>query len=166
MQRPPSKGYRDDPIACVYPRIYVGAACQLTRETANRLGITHVINCAGSSSTVEWFRDETPNRYVVLGAIDDVNANIMLWYPAFESAVFQFMRDPDFNNLYIHCECGINRSMFLCLAFVVDHFNIPFHIEYSSMLFQRPCCLTNPSFWNQVNDFSKSRAIKYGSAAK
>ena len=166
MQRARSRGYRYDPIACVYPRIYVGAGCQLTPEMANHNNITHVINCASLEHTPNWFLIQHPNRLVILNAIDSLDVQILDWYPAFERELQCFLRDPSCKNVYVHCECGINRSMFLSLAFVVDHFNIPFEIEAHSILFQRPCALTNTSFWAQVYEFSKSRANKYGSATK
>ena len=61
-----------------------------------------------------------------------------------------FLRDTDCKNIYVHCQCGINRSGFLCLNFMVKRLNIPLNDAIKCILKQRPCALTNASFRNQV----------------
>lgn len=162
-----SRGWQRDPIACVYPQILVGAGCQLTPEYALRANITHVINCAFKEDSPAWFRQLNPDRVVTLGAIDSQNVNILDWYPAFELAMNSFLRDKDCRNVYVHCQCGINRSAYLALAYVIDHFDIPMDAAALNLVIQRPCALSNPVFWTQVATFANSRASnKYGSAPK
>lgn len=157
-----SRGYQKDSIACIYPGIYVGAGCQFTRELAAKNDFTHVINCAMPEDGPAWFHKEHPGNYVMLGAIDSPNVNIMTWYPAFKEAMLRFMRDPLCKNIYVHCQCGINRSAYLALAFIIDHFDIDMFISSYNLIIQRPCVLTNRVFWDQVSAFAKSRASKYG----
>jgi predicted protein tyrosine phosphatase len=162
-----SKGWQKDNIACVYPQLLVGAGCQLTPAYALRARITHVINCAFPEDSPRWFKQVNPDRIVTLGAIDSANVNILDWYPAFEHAVSTFLRDPECVNIYIHCQCGINRSAYLALAYVIDHFDIPMDAAALNLVIQRPCALSNPAFWTQLQTFAKSRASnKYGSAPK
>lgn len=158
--RKTSRGFDKDPVACVYPRIWVGAGCQLTPALVQQLSITHVINCAHPQDSQPWFRSD---RYQVLYAIDDPRVNILHWYPAFETTMLKFLRDPECSNVYVHCQAGINRSAFLAVAFVIDHFGMEWRELVQSMIQQRPCCLTNPSFWAQVKEFAKTRARKHGS---
>ena len=160
MLRRNSRGYEKDPLACVYPRIWVGAACQYTRETAAKHQFTHVINCAGPEHSPSFV---PADRIVCLSAIDHPEANILHWYPRFEATLERFLRDPDCKNVYVHCECGINRSAFLALAYVVDRFGLPFMETARALTEQRPCALTNRSFWAQVEAFAKYRASKHGS---
>lgn len=162
-----TRGWEKDPIACVYPQILVGAGCQLTKEYARRVNITHVINCAFPEDSPEWFKRHSPDRVVTLGAIDSPDVNILDWYPAFEMAMSAFLRDPGCRNVYVHCQCGINRSAYLALAYVIDHFDLPMDTAAVNLVFQRPCALTNPAFWTQLQTFAKSRASnKYGSTPK
>lgn len=160
-----SSGWEKDPIACVYPQLFVGAGCQLTPRYVLRNQITHVVNCAFPNDSPVWFKRMHPDRIVTLGAIDATDVNILDWYPAFEEVVIRWLRDPECKNIYIHCQCGINRSAYLALAFVIDHFDIPMDAAAINLVYQRPCALTNPAFWKQVQTFANSRASnKYGSA--
>lgn len=162
-----SRGWQRDNIACVYPQILVGAGCQLTPEYALRAQITHVINCAFPEDSPPWFKKINPDRIVTLGAIDSSDVSILDWYPAFEHAMSLFLRDPECKHVYVHCQCGINRSAYLALAYVIDHFDIPMDVAALNLVYQRPCALSNPAFWSQLQTFANSRASnKYGSASK
>lgn len=160
--RPASRGYQNDPPAWITPRLLVGAGCQLTREFARDFKITHVINCASPSDCPSWFPQEHPLRYTELNAVDDVKANILDWYPFFLARLSAYLRDPGVGVVFIHCQCGINRSAFLALAYAVDCFGHPWNETVRSMKSQRPCCLTNPAYWRQVKAFANSRAKKHG----
>jgi hypothetical protein len=158
FHRSPSKGWQKDPIACIYPRIYVGAGCQFTPDIAKGGNFTHVINCATADDGPEWFSLAHPDRYVVLNAVDSHDANILDWYPVFEQIMFNFLRDPRARNIYVHCQCGINRSAYLAIAFVCRTFGFPMKQMAHSLISQRPCALSNPVFWRQVSDFVKTPA--------
>ena len=166
MQRPPSQGYQKDPLACIYPRLLVGAGCQLTRDLVERENITHVINCAEHKDCPSWWAEEHPLEYAVMWAEDSHRTNILTWYPKFCETLTQFLREPGSRNVYIHCQCGINRSAFLMLAYVVDHYGLPFEESAKAIITQRPCALTNVTFWFQVKEFAKSRASKHGSVSQ
>jgi hypothetical protein len=158
FHRGPSKGWQNDPIACLYPRIYVGAGCQLTPELAKDANFTHVINCATAEDGPQWFSEQNPAKYAILNAVDSLDTNILDWYPIFEQIMFNFLRDPNGRNIYVHCQCGINRSSFLAIAFVCRTFGFQMKSLAHSLIAQRPCALTNQSFWNQVSDFVKTPA--------
>jgi hypothetical protein len=153
-----SKGWQHDPISCVYPRIFVGAGCQFTQTTAYAGSFTHVINCAFREDGPEWFAITNPERYAVLGAVDSLDVSILDWYPAFEKVMLQFLRDPACKNVYVHCQCGINRSAYLAMTFVCRRFGFPLAEVSRSLVTQRPCALTNPVFWTQVSAFLKPLA--------
>ena len=156
--RTPSRGYKEDTIACVYPRIFVGAGCQFTEGLAKVGQFTHVINCAFRDDGPEWFALTNPERYVVLGAIDSLNVSILDWYPKFEETMLKFLRDPACKNVYVHCQCGINRSAYLAITFVCRRFGFPLNEVARSMVSQRPCSLSNPVFWTQISAFLKPLA--------
>jgi predicted protein tyrosine phosphatase len=158
FHRTPSRGWQNDPVACLYPRIYIGAGCQFTPELAQKGNFTHVINCATKEDGPEWFSQAHPDKYAILNAVDSVDVNILNWYPLFERVMFNFLRDPGSRNIYVHCQCGINRSAYLALAFVCRTFGFQLKTLAHSLVAQRPCTLSNPSFWRQVSDFVKTPA--------
>jgi len=118
--------------------------------------ITHVINCAFDKDSPTWFRQKYPSNYACLEALDSEKEDIRKWYPLFETKLNEFLRDPESKNIYIHCQCGINRSGFLALLFVCKKFNYSFKLASESILKQRPCALTNSSYKHQVIEYIKN----------
>ena len=156
--RQPSRGWERDAIACLYPRIFVGAGCQFTQEVAATGKFTHVINCATPQDGPDWFAQKYPNNYVVLYAVDSLSVSILDWYSVFETTMLQFLRDPECENVYVHCQCGINRSAYLAMAFVCRRFGFSIGEVARSIVIQRPCALSNQVFWTQVSAFVKPSA--------
>jgi len=147
-----SKGYKQDPPARIHPRILIGAGEMLTPQFAKKYEITHVINCANETDSPTWFKEEFPQRYVCIEAVDSPHVNILKWYPTFKSFIRYFMQHPESKTVFVHCQCGINRSAFLALMYVCEAFGFPVAKTEFSLLRQRPCALTNESFRSQVYD--------------
>jgi protein-tyrosine phosphatase len=151
-----SKGWQDDPPAYIHSRILFGAGFFITPKFVQDHEITHVINCAFDSDSPQWFKNKFPDKYICLNAVDSLDANILDWYPVFEKALHTFLREPNSKKVYIHCQCGINRSGFLSLAFMTKRLNIEFETGIAVILAQRPCALTNASYKQQVYQFSEA----------
>ena len=143
--------------AWFYPRILVGAGEMLTATFLNKYAITHVINCAFPEHSPDWFRLKYPTRYRCLNAEDSINVNILNWYPAFEETVSTFLRDPACRTIFVHCQCGINRSAFLTLTYVTSHYGLPYDVTFQTLKRQRPCMFTNPVFRKQTEEFVNGR---------
>ena len=151
-----SRGYLVDPPALFHPYILVGAGGMLTPEFVKKYEITHVINCAGDSDSPSWFKEKFPGKYFCINAIDDLHVNILKWYPEFKAALKHCLQQTDSRKVFVHCQCGINRSAFLALMYVCDVFKFPFASTELAVLRQRPCMMTNTSFRLQVfNALSK-----------
>jgi hypothetical protein len=150
-----SKGWERDPPAYIHSRILFGAGMSLTPEFAEKHQITHVINCAFDAASPEWFKRRYPNNYICLDAVDSIDANILDWYPAFEKTMHSFLRHEGSKNVFVHCQCGMNRSGFLCLAFMCKRLNVDFHTGVAMILTQRPSALTNSTYMNQLYRFSE-----------
>lgn len=155
-----SKGWQKDPPAYIHPRILFGAGMFITPEFTAKHNITHVINCAFEADSPDWFRSKFPRKYAELNATDSLETNILDWYPRFEAAIQLFLADNNSQNIYVHCQCGINRSGFLCLAYACRKLKFDYNQVLSSILSQRPCALTNPAFRNQVQQMVLSGVIK------
>ena len=152
-----SKGWETDPPAYIHSRILFGNGIGLTPQFANKHNITHVINCAYDNDSPLWFRTKYTTKYKCLNAIDSTTANIINWYPEFEKTVYSFLREEGSKNLYIHCQCGINRSGFLSLAFMCKRLGMDFNNAVRVILSQRPCALTNTVYKEQVYRFSEQK---------
>lgn len=150
-----SKGWSHDPIAVVHPRIYLGSALGVNIDVFKKYKITHVINCATSEHTVHWFKRAFPGRYACMEAEDDLNFDITSVYRDFESIMNQYLADPECRSIYVHCQCGINRSAFLLLIYMCVKFQYSMESVVKNVLLQRPCCFRNPSFRKQVEEYIK-----------
>jgi hypothetical protein len=146
------------PPAFFYPKILVGPGCFLTQRFASDYDIAYVINCASINYTPAWFINRSPERFVCLNAIDSPDVNIMDWYPAFEEAIQRFLREGK-GTVYVHCQAGMNRSGFLALAYVCDHYQLPMNSVISGTRRQRPVLFQNKVFMNQVEEFIKNGRI-------
>jgi hypothetical protein len=150
-----SKGWKFDPVAKVHPRIIVGSAESVDLHTMSMYGITHVVNCAEDWITSKWFKNEFPDRVVCIGALDHKTEDITKWYPLFESSMNNFLADPECGTIYVHCECGINRSGFLTLIYMCLKFGYTIERVIKSILIQRPCMFTNQEYRKQSIEYIK-----------
>lgn len=150
-----SKGWRNDPIAQVHPRIYLGSRDQVEILTFNNNSITHAINCAEECWNSKWFLYGFPDRYECIGAADTLEFNITSVYPKFEEAMNRFLADPEARNIFVHCQCGINRSAFLLLIYLCRKFHYKIDDAVKCIAQQRPCCFRNTAFRQQVMDYIK-----------
>lgn len=142
--------------AWFYSRILVGAGEMLTPSFFRRNSITHVINCAFPEHSPEWFRKAYPTRYACMNATDTLESNILDWYPQFEATLSAFLREGN-GTVFIHCQCGINRSAFLTLTYIVQKFGLPYEKTFWNLKRQRPCMFSNPVFRKQTEEFTNGR---------
>lgn len=154
-----SKGWKEDNLAIVHPRILLGPAFAVEplRMLVNK--ITHVVNCAEDRISAKWYKEKYPDRHECIGAIDDVTEDITKWYPQFEEIMNKFLADPECIKIYVHCECGINRSAFLILIYMCLKFGYPISMVITSLTKQRPCVLMNPTFRSQAIEYIKKHQV-------
>jgi hypothetical protein len=152
-----SVGWMRDSPAYIHPRIMFGAGGSvLTPELVRKYNITHIINCGFEDDSPGWFKTKFPNNYTCLNAVDSLDANILFWYPVFEKAMREFLGDHGSKTVYVHCQCGINRSGFLSLLYACTRLKYDFVEVVNSILTQRPCALTNQSYFRQVKEYCSS----------
>jgi len=150
-----SKGWKLDPLAKIHPRIIVGSAESVDLYTVSQNNITHIVNCAEAWVTSDWFESEFPDKVVCIGALDHRDEDITKWYPLFEESMNKFLANADCKTIYVHCECGINRSGFLTLIYMCLKFGYSIETVVKSMLIQRPCMFTNRVYRQQSIDYIK-----------
>jgi hypothetical protein len=147
-----SRGWDKDGPAYVHPRILFGSGMMLTPAFIQKHNITHVINCAYEEDSPGWFKLSNPANYKCLEADDSITANIFNWYPAFENTLNLFMKDSTSETIYVHCQCGINRSGYLILIYAAKRLGFGIRDVFKSILQQRPCAFTNPAYRKQVEE--------------
>ena len=153
-----SRGYKIDPPALIHSMILIGAGEMLTPSFKKQWDITHVINCAEDEMCPTWFKELHSDNYCCIAAIDSIDVNILFWYPKFRDVLQKFMRDVNCKRVFIHCQCGINRSAFLALMFVCDILGYNIQSAERAIIQARPCALTNPAFRVQIlSALSKKR---------
>ncbi len=146
-------GYLTDPPALIHPSILVGAGFMLTKNFIDTYRITHVINCAYPEDCPAEAQEAFGVNYKCIHADDGLTVNILKWYPEFKRTLTEFLRDPTRKRVFVHCQCGINRSMFLTAAYVCEVFGYPYKITCRSLKQQRPCAMKNRAFDEQVREF-------------
>jgi protein-tyrosine phosphatase len=151
-----SRGWQKDPPAKVHPSIFFGCGESLTPEFVNNNNITHVINCAFDDDSPSWFRQKNPFNYACIEALDNINSDIRNWFVVFESILDSYLTNSESKVIYIHCQCGINRSGFLTLMYICKKFGYTFENTVKSIIKQRPCALTNPSYYKQSEEYIKN----------
>ena len=155
--------YLRQPPVWFYGRILVGAGPMLTPSFVQKYKITHVINCAMPEDSPVWFRRQAsvapmaPSRYECLGAQDQLDVNILSWYPRFEEILCRMLREPGSQTIFVHCQCGINRSAFLTLTYITKNYGLPYDETFKSLKRQRPCMFTNSVFTKQTKEFVNGR---------
>jgi len=155
-----SKGYMKDGPARVHPNLLVGAGCMLTPEFVKTQKITHIVNCAYDCDAPEWIPESFGSNYTCLQAVDSFDSDITQWYESFEETVTSFLRSPDCQTIYIHCQAGINRSAYLTLMYCCSRLHYNFDMTCKSILVQRPCAFTNYVYYGQVKNYVKNRRAK------
>ena len=153
----PVPDYLRQPPAYFHTRILVGPGAYLTPKFAYERGISHVINCAFPGDSPEWFQLRYPHQYTCLSAPDTLKHRILDWYPAFEQAMFSYLRSPGGGVVYVHCQAGMNRSAFLALTYVCHRFHMDGETMIESFQRQRPCMFQNSVYRGQVLNFLNGR---------
>jgi len=153
-----SRGWEKDSIAIVHLRILLGPAFKVD-NLMDDFGITHVVNCAGPEYSSKKFIEEFPGRHACISALDSVYEDITKWYPLFESTMNMFLTDPSCRIIYVHCQCGINRSAFLLLIFICLKFDVEPEAIIRNILIQRPCAFTNITYREQALEYIKKHRL-------
>jgi protein-tyrosine phosphatase len=132
-----------------------GPGIGVTPENFKNYNISHVVNCGFDVDSPQWFRDQNPEKYAVVYAVDSEDSDITGWYPVFQTYMNKFLADKKCTGVYVHCQAGINRSAFLCLLYMCMKFKYSMDVCIRAILLQRPCALQNAKFREQVTEYIK-----------
>ena len=88
----------------------------------NQNGISHVLNVArrDTSRSGEDLCRALGIRYTSLDTVDDMDYPILLFHYEEFAVLIDAIRDEETSRVLVHCVAGVNRSVVLCVAYLVD----------------------------------------------
>ena len=146
----------------ILPHLYLGSQVHAeSLKTLRRLNITHVLNCAGFKGPRQ-FPDANPYEGFAIGYLefkaDDDDAYDITQH--FNTA-FGFLNNVfrDSGRALVHCAMGINRSVAICIAYLMVYLNMPLLKATEYVKERRRLCLSNEGFRAQLVQFAKGRNL-------
>ena len=134
----------------VADNLYVGNISTATnKELLQEKGITHVINIL--SQRFEPYPSDF--EYMHIHAYDVINWTLIYNF----QATNLFIRDAlkDGGKVYIHCMCGVSRSISILLAYLMTQSTKSLDVLLKEVQAVRPVANPNPGFIKQLIEFRK-----------
>lgn len=143
----------------ILPHLLLGSCDDAKNlEALERLKVTHVLNCAGSSvRTGPSFYVALDIEYCEFVAQDTQGYNIMQHYGQLASLADAAEKAK--GRLFVHCEAGVNRSGTLCIAYHMVHSGMPLVPSARHCKSRRGRICTNVGFQQQLFDFARERGL-------
>jgi predicted protein tyrosine phosphatase len=123
-----------------------------------KLGITHIVNCAGELKHITLKYDENKFNWIWLQMYDcEYSGNVT---KHIEPAV-KFIDDAVSNGhkVFVHCAAGISRSCSIVVAYLMYKHGKTYDDAYRDVKNMRPCCKPNNGFQRQLKEYNFSRLI-------
>ena len=157
----PSTGVERNPTRLL-PHVYIG--CQDNAENLRllrRLGITHVLNCAGFKGPRPYPETSPYAGYAIdyheFKADDDDCYDISRHF----NEAFRFLDGAkrQGGTALVHCAMGINRSAATCVAYMMADAHMPLLDAVRTIKRKRSVTLCNRGFQQQLVRFARSRGM-------
>lgn len=132
----------------VYTDIFVGnISTAYNKAKLKELGVTHVVTAISGMRQI--YPDEFD--YHLVDVLDIKKENLL---PVFEK-VCQFMDKAleDGGKVYVHCMCGVSRSVSMVCAYLSYKHNLSPHESLELIRNNRPKAKPNVSFLNQLENY-------------
>ena len=131
------------------------------RPLLRRLGITHVLNCAGKK---DYSRKLVDNPYAddmiayeEFEADDNEGYPIMMHFTRARAFINQAKRTG--GRALVHCEMGVNRSGALCIAYMMVEERLTLLQALKRAKIERPVILCNEGFQKQLIGFARDQGL-------
>ena len=134
----------------VADNLYVGNISTATnKELLQEKGITHIVNIL--SHRFEPYPSDF--EYMHIHAYDVINWTLIYNF----QATNLFIRDAlkDGGKVYIHCMCGVSRSVSVLLAYLMTQSTKSLDVLLKEVQSARPVANPNPGFITQLIEFRK-----------
>ncbi|KAJ1467972.1 protein-tyrosine phosphatase-like protein, partial [Baffinella frigidus] len=116
------------------------------------LGITHIINCAGTSASSP-FPDVF--TYTTLFVDDVPGADLLCHLPAVTAVLDECKQSGGAKKVLVHCHQGVSRSCSLCISYAMLRLHLSFDQALARVKAARGVCNPNPGFINALVDLGK-----------
>lgn len=135
----------------VYQNIYVGnISTAYNKDKLKELGITHVVTAISGMAPI--YPDDFEN--LVIDLLDIKKQNIT---PVFEdSNKFIDTALENGGKIYVHCMCGVSRSVSIVCAYLIQKYNMQPLEALNKIKGVRPVANPNPSFLQQLQNYYSS----------
>ncbi len=123
-----------------------------------RLGITHVLNCAGIRTLHSPYPPETGIvGYLQFHADDNESYDMLQHYTRAKA----FIDNAKFKggNVLVHCAMGINRSGLICAAYILDNKHMNLLDVMRLLKTRRRLILSNRGFRLQLVRFARRKGL-------
>ena len=142
------------PVAQIYPGLFLGNVFNAQdihfRKNNN---IKTIINCATFEAQPQLFDTLT---YICLNASDDDTYKIIEKHFDFIYEIIELSLEKG-HNVLIHCQCGVNRSSTLAIAYLCMKTQCSIEQAILDVFRIRPCILTNIGFRDQLFDWASNQ---------
>lgn len=139
----------------MYDHVYLGDEISARRvKHLQKLGITHVLNCACNDTRDLGVNYEDYNITAkLLPGRDAYDYNMMDHYP--EAKAFIQSAKESGGKVLVHCVAGINRSGAITLAYMIDVGNMSLLDAMGHAVKRKGLILTNQNFQGQLVSFAR-----------
>lgn len=135
----------------IYPGLWLGNLfnAQDLHFRAHR-NIQTIINCATYEAQPQLINIQT---YMCLNCSDDIHYKILDNHFSYVYEMIDMSLEKG-SNVLIHCQCGINRSVTLAIAYICMKTRCSIEKAIIDVFRVRPCILSNKGFRNQLFDWA------------
>jgi predicted protein tyrosine phosphatase len=129
----------------VMDRVYVGGESPaLNLSLLQKLGITHIVNCAADTTACA-FEAAGLFKYLRVHINDSVNDGITSHIPAVFAFLDDCLSNPE-GRCLIHCTQGVSRSVSFCVAREMAQRNCDYDAALATVKAQRAVAAPNPGY--------------------
>lgn len=163
IQRFPYSIHREGPTKLL-DFLYLGNYTDaIDLDTLKALGITHILNCAGSKRSTESpyaKHNCTINHYKQFEADDDIMYDMLQHFD--EAKEFIDSAKDTGGRILVHCVMGRNRSGVICAAYLMEDQQMDLIETVRIVKQKRGIVLTNSGFQRQLISFARCRGLLPG----
>ena len=135
-------------ISQINDKLFVGNISTATnKELLKKNGITHIIDIL--SQRFEPYPDDF--EYLHIYAYDTVDWNLTYSFPITNLFIKDALKNG--NKVYIHCMCGVSRSISILLAYLMTNTTNSLESILNDVRSIRPIANPNKAFMKQLIDF-------------
>lgn len=136
----------------VLDRVYVGGESPaLNLSLLQKLGITHIVNCAADTTACA-FEADGHFKYLRVHINDSVNDGITSHIPSVFAFVDDCLSKPE-GRCLIHCTQGVSRSVSFCVAREMTERNCDYDVALAAIKSQRAVAAPNAGYASMTSCF-------------